>query len=316
MKIENFNLVSDKDIYNKIPHKEINSIVQHFINNKKINIFNEKITFKLKNSNIGLINSIRHACYKIDEVYYLDADFNDIKLISEDNIYIQNKYILNRLKSIPIKQDDKLKQFVDKNIGSLVFETNRTEQYSDITTEHFKFNSKDINIITNYFRLYQLIYSKSKLTINNIHLRIGYNHNDCTFSTIHTFSINTPDTDESSSSAEFHDFDVMICTNGTINFFIFINNIIDKIINRFNKQFITIKDDNDKLLSILFENENYIFENLLLEYSYLNNFSPIITIKDNNLYIKNLSEKNLLIVIKNIINDLNEFKTLINKFNK
>ena len=312
MKIDNFKLVSDKDIYDKINNNHIKNI----INNNNFKIFNEQITFKLKDSNIGLINSIRHACYKLDEVYYLDTDFNDIKLISDDNIYIHKTYLLNRLKSIPIKQDSsKLEKFLNKNIGKLHFETNRSKQYSDITTEHLIFNIKD-TIIFNKFRLYQLIYSKSTLLIDNIYLKKGYNQNNSTFSTVHTFSINTQDTNTSSTAIDYTDFDVSICTNGTINFFEYINNIINKIIAKFDKQYIVFKDENNKLLSLLYENENYILENLILEYSFKNNFSPIITIKNNNLYINNLSENDLNLVIKKIIEELNEFKTLINKNNK
>jgi hypothetical protein len=309
MKIENFKIISDKEIYDKITNKDIKNV----INNMDFKIFNEKITFKLKKSNIGLINSIRHACYKIDEVYYLDADFNDIKLVSDDNIYIHKTYLLNRLRAIPIKQDSKLENFIDKNIGKLYFETNRTKQYTNITTEHLKFNIKE-SIVFNKFRLYQLIYSKSNLIIDNILLRKGYNQNNCTYSTINTFAINTDDTNEPSTAVEYTDFDIMICTNGTIDFFEFINNIINKIITKFDKQYIILKDENNTLLSILYENENYILENLILEYSFKNNFSPIISVKENNLYIKHLSETNLKLVIKNIIADLNEFKNLINGF--
>lgn len=315
MKIENFNIISDQDIYQNIPNKELNALVKAFITQNSFQNFNEKITFKLKDANIGFINSIRHACYKTDEVYYLDADFNDIKLITEDNIYIQKTYLLNRLKSIPIKQDPILKQYVDTNIGKLQFNNNRTSQYSNVTTEHLIFNIKD-NIIINKFCLYQLIYSKATLLIDNIHLKVGRNQDNCMFSSVHTFSINTPDTNESSSNIEFSEFDIMIATNGTINFFVFINKIIDNIITKFEKKYVALKDDNDNLLSLLYENEDYIFENLILEYSYKNKFSPIISIKDNNLYIKNISENNLETVFKHILNEFNDFKTLINTFNK
>jgi hypothetical protein len=118
MKIENFELISDKDIYNKIPNKELNNTVKQLIDKHNFKNFSEKITFSLIDSNIGLINSIRHACYKIDSTYYLDADFSDVKLITDDNIYIHAKYLLNRLRAVPIKQSKELDEYVDKKIGT------------------------------------------------------------------------------------------------------------------------------------------------------------------------------------------------------
>jgi hypothetical protein len=318
MKIENFNLISDKLIYQNIKNKDVNEFINNYISKNNLNNFNETITFRLTNSNISLINSIRHGCYKMDNVYYLDADFNNVKLITDDNIYIQKIYLLNRLRAIPIKQDKKLEAFIDTNIGKLVFETNRNAQYSDITTQHIKLNMPidKCPIIFNTFRLYQLIYSKSTLLIDNIYLRVGYNNQNSSFSNVHTFAINTDESNtvSASSSTNYTDFDVTIETNGTINFFELINNIIDRIINKFDKKYIVISYE--KSYTLLYENENYIFENLILEYSYKKKLSPIISIKNENVYIKNLSENELNNVIKDIVNELNEFKKLINNFNK
>ena len=315
MKIENFEIITDKEVFNNIPNKELNNVVKLFIEKNKFKNFCEKITFKLKNSNIGLINSIRHACYKIDSTYYLDADFSDVKLLTDDNIYIHAKYLLNRLRSVPINQTKDLDKYVDQKIGKLEFKNNRKEQYSDVTTQHLKFDIKE-PIIANTFRLYQLIYSKAILSIENIHLRLGYNKDNCTHSNVHSFSIIPINTLENSSSTDFTDFDITISTNGISNFFDFINKIIDLIITNFEKKYILIKDNDDNILSILYENENLIFENLILEYGFKNKFSPIINIKNDNVYIKNLSEDNLKIIINNSIAELNEFKKLINLFNK
>ena len=314
MKIENFAIISDKDVFNNIPNKDLNNLVKQLLDKNNFKNFCEKITFKFKNSNIGLINSIRHACYKIDHVYYLDANLSDVKLSTDDNIYIQATYLLNRLKAIPIKQTKELNKYIDQNIGKLEFKNNRNKQYSDITTKHIIFNIKE-PIIINDFRLYQLIYSKATLTIENIYLRIGYNKNNSSHSNVHAFAIVPSNNIENSASDKLTDFDVTISTNGTLNFFEFINNIIDLMITNFEKKYILLKDNDDKLLSILYENENFIFENLILEYGFQNKFSPIINITNDNIYIKNLSEENLNIIINNIIAELKIFKNLINLFN-
>jgi hypothetical protein len=287
MIIENFNIISDKDLF-----KEFNDF----------KLFNETIQFTLKNTYLSIINSLRHACYKNDFMFYMNADFNDIQLDTEDNIYIQKKYILNRLLSIPIKQNiDFLNKYDNKVIGKLIYKTNRNLQFNDVTTNDIIFNNKELqdNIIFNKFRLYQLIYSKSTLNINNIRLNIGYNKDNCTHSNIHTFCINHDN--------KLNLFNIKISTNGTINIIEFIINKIKLIIKMFEKKYIIIDS------AILFEDENYIFENLILEFGIKNNFSPICSIKNNNLIIKNIDEKQLDIIIKDIILHFNQFIKLLSK---
>lgn len=265
----NISVISEKNIINK-------DIL------KRMNIFPETITLSFKPAPSGyVLNAIRHCLYKEDYCYYLDCSPNDIVADSE-SIFLQKRYIIDRLNSIPIIATSE-----SENVGYIKISTNLDKQFFDIKTSDIQFR-KDSNIqIDKEVLLYQLPYGISKFTISSIQVKKGYSKNSMKFNTIHNVY---PEGDK-----------IIIQHNGNRDSKEIIKYCFDSILKKCEKK-ITVEEENGLIL----ENEDYVMENLLNYYG-LDKYSFIIKRINNNLLVVGLDKKQYNEIISNIKTDFNKW---------
>lgn len=315
-------------------NKYFNDIIKK--NNLSLpNLNKESIQFDLLNSNEAFANAIRRVYNDELLVKILDVNIYDLKT---DDKYILPDNIIERLNLIPIKQD------IHKDT---LFQINVVNNTNDIikiyTKDIINKNKQDKNVYFNNNILICSLKPNHYLYINNIKINANYGYIDNKYSLgSYNYEIINTDFNIPSLNNNIKDFRIELITNGNINLKNLINLIYDTLyirlkyiqesINNYNINLnstdinklindIFIIENND-IYEIHINNEYHTIGNLITKYVFnldsnieLINYKLehplrhkiIINIKHNE-YKKILND-----AINNIIEDLIQFKNILNK---
>lgn len=315
-------------------NKYFNDIIKK--NNLSLpNLNKESIQFDLLNSNEAFANAIRRVYNDELLIKLLDVNIYDLKT---DDKYILPDNIIERLNLIPIKQD------IHKDT---LFQINVVNNTNDIikiyTKDIINKNKQDKNVYFNNNILICSLKPNHYLYINNIKINANYGYIDNKYSLgSYNYEIINTDFNIPSLNNNIKDFRIELITNGNINLKNLINLIYDTLyirlkyiqesINNYNINLnstdinklindIFIIENND-IYEIHINNEYHTIGNLITKYVFnldsnieLINYKLehplrhkiIINIKHNE-YKKILND-----AINNIIEDLIQFKNILNK---
>ena len=315
-------------------NKYFNDIIKK--NNLSLpNLNKESIQFELLNSNEAFANAIRRVYNDELLVKILDVNIYDLKT---DDKYILPDNIIERLNLIPIKQD------IHKDT---LFQINVVNNTNDIikiyTKDIINKNKQDKNVYFNNNILICSLKPNHYLYINNIKINANYGYIDNKYSLgSYNYEIINTDFNIPSLNNNIKDFRIELITNGNINLKNLIKLIYDTLyirlkyiqesINNYNINLnstdinklindIFIIENND-IYEIHINNEYHTIGNLITKYVFnldsnieLINYKLehplrhkiIINIKHNE-YKKILND-----AINNIIEDLIQFKNILNK---
>lgn len=288
------------------------------------------IQFQLLNSNEAFANSIRIVFNDELLVNYLNVSIFDI---NTDDKYILSDNIVERIASIPLKQE------VNNNKTYKLNVVNNTNDIIKVYTNEIKNNDNSPANDFNSNILICTLKPNKYIVINNIKIGQDYGYNNSIFS-IGSFKYKIINTDfkNISLNTDSKDFELELITNGNIELNTLINKIYDNLYFRLKKlqndinayQLENHSSDITKILTDVFiiNAENNIYEiHIINEY---NNIGNLITKYVYNLYpeielinyklehplrhkivinIKHSQYKKLINdAINNIINDLEIFK--------